>query len=139
MSMISSLKPMHETEKMLSLVRVLNQARPYSSLKRKSSHLNDLAPILLTLGVHLDVRIVDHRSIASMYTAVLSIRRMRVCYQHKSLKLDAILFVTASGPRYLVRNDLSDDEPIHLTDHALAHSRITDTHMSVKLTLERVV
>ena len=32
--------------KMLSLVRVLNHARPYSTLKRKSSPFHDLAPIL---------------------------------------------------------------------------------------------
>ena len=45
-SMISSLKPMAKSQTILALVRVLNHARPYSTLKRKSRPFLDLQAVL---------------------------------------------------------------------------------------------
>ena len=44
--MISTLKTARKYLEMLSLVPVLNHARPYSTLKRKSSPFHDLAAFL---------------------------------------------------------------------------------------------
>lgn len=73
----------HKSKKMLSLVRVLNHARPYSTLERKSSPFHDLAPLLfMFFRSRIDAthtRIIGHSVYGQHVGRGPGVHRMSVC------------------------------------------------------------